>query len=291
MIMMDDIFSLQAEFGGDIDTENMQAIIAVQLADLDEALALSNRKGKGIEGSAGPSILAIDYPLQEYRDYLRNEAIALADAKLARSMDQALEVDSAIIGEALQLLQDRQLAMDLSEEIDPDCVDEPIPDPYVIRTPGADPRLPMGYATGSGTAAGASSTASLVREAKCCSCLEEHYCVTAPCGDMYCHNCLKTVFRNATRDEELFPPRCHRKEIPLFLAQPFLQKAEIAEFKAKREEFTTHNRVYCHNSHCGIFIPTKYIVDECAVCSGCTTRTVIPNPPNPSSAPTNSHSA
>ncbi|KAI5848047.1 hypothetical protein BZA05DRAFT_340376 [Tricharina praecox] len=267
------MLDLHAASGGITDEETLQAIIAVQLADLDEALALSNRKGKGVVGAESPRVSAAENPLQAYRDYLSKEAICLADAKLARSMDQALKEDAFIIGEALQFLQDRQLAMDLSGH-----VDEPVRGfsvPRMMHTPGADSRLPMGYATGSGTSSGVSSSTSLPCEAVCCSCLEDHFCVTAPCGDTYCHNCLKKVFHNATWDEELFPPRCHKQEIPLYLAQPFLQKEEIAEFKAKREEFTSHNRVYCHNSQCGVFILTKNIVDDCATCNACAMRTCV----------------
>jgi len=262
-------------FDGDTDEETLRAIIQVQLEDLDEALASNDCKGKCASGR----VSAADYPLQAYRDYLHAEAIFLADAKLARSMDRALGADAAIIGDALQLLRDHQLAISLAEGVEAQSTGEAMYSsaPRMERTPGADPRLPMGYATSSGTSSGISSSESLVREATCCSCIEIRYCVTAPCGDTYCHNCLITVFRNATRDEELFPPRCHKKEIPLFLAQPFLQKEDVQAFKAKREEYTTHNRVYCHNGRCGVFIPTKNTEEECAVCGQCAQLTVIPH--------------
>lgn len=269
-----DLFDEETPFDGDTDEETLRAIIQVQLEDLDEALANSNRKGKCAPGR----VSAADYPLQAYRDYLHAEAIFLADAKLAKSMDRALAADAAIIGDALQLFRDHQLAISLAEGVEAQLAGERVMHsfaPRMERTPGADPRLPMGYATSSGTSSGTSSSESLVREATCCSCIELRYCVTAPCGDTYCHNCLITVFRNATRDEELFPPRCHKKEIPLFLAQPFLQKEDILAFKAKREEYTTHNRVYCHNGRCGVFIPTKNTDEDCAVCGQCAQLTCV----------------
>jgi hypothetical protein len=229
----------------ELDEADRQAIIAVQLADIEEALALSNRKGKAKEGA---SISPADHALQHYRDHLSNAATILADAKLAASIDQALNADAEVLGQAFQeeeqALRDRELALSLAEEEDeivpetrfnPEIIYESIGRALVPHTPGANPRLPMGYATGSGTSHNGSST-SLVRELECCSCLEFRYCVTAPCGDGYCHRCLTQVFTKACTDEELFPPRCCREEIPLHLAAPFLKANEIALFKAKNEE-------------------------------------------------------
>jgi len=265
----------------DISSVDLQAIIAVQLVDLDEALANSTRKGKG---KAGGPVSGGDAALQQYRDYLASIATIAADAKLARSIDHALEVDQPIlvklVGEEETARRDREWAIRLSQEEGGDVGgDIPAPVSAVPRVPGADPRLGTGYATSSGTrrgaGAGGKSTTSLLKETKCCSCIETRFCITAPCGDAYCHECIKTVFRNACNDEECFPPRCHRQEIPLFLAHPFLSKDEVALFKAKKEEFMTGNRTYCYNATCLAFIPGKNFEGDCALCSKCSQMTCV----------------
>lgn len=70
-----------------------------------------------------------------------------------------------------------------------------------------------------------------------------------------------------------FPPRCCRQELPLRLAQPFLARAEIETFKAKREEFTTRNRVYCHG--CRAFVPKARVDGDCAACAACALETCV----------------
>jgi hypothetical protein len=233
----------------ELDDADLQAIVAVQIADLEEALALQNRKGKAKEGA---SITPAAQALQQYRDYLSNVTTILADARLAASINQALNADAGVLGQALeeeqQALRDREMAISLSEEEGEtesiaaprpqyDSATLPLPD-FETHTPGANPRLPMGYATGSGVVRDGSTTC-LVREIDCCSCMEFRYCVAAPCGDAYCHRCLIQVFKNACTDEELFPPRCCREEIPLFLAAPFLRAEEITLFKEKNIEVRT----------------------------------------------------
>ncbi|KAF8250894.1 hypothetical protein K440DRAFT_616536 [Wilcoxina mikolae CBS 423.85] len=266
----------------DLDSADMQAIIAVQLSDLDDALAQTTRKGKAKAGdsAATPGEAA----LRQYRDYLTSIASILADAKLAHSIDHALEADAAILAKHLveeeTARRDREWAIRLSRGQGGDMGDIPVPVSEVPRVPGADPRLGTGYATSSGTRRGGvggagKATTSLVQEMKCCSCIETRFCVTAPCGDAYCHVCIRTVFRNACNDEECFPPRCHRQEIPLYLAHPFLSKEEIALFKAKKEEFTTVNRTYCYNPTCLAFIPGKNCEEDCALCGKCAQMTCV----------------
>ncbi|KAA8909079.1 hypothetical protein FN846DRAFT_943327 [Sphaerosporella brunnea] len=275
-----------------ISDADLEAIVAVQIADLEEALSLNARKGKAREGAPAS---AAEQALQHYRNYLTNVSAILADARLAASLDQALNVDARILSEALeeeqQALRDREMAIALSREEDEEDEEEPVPVMTATQgsehvslpilgyrppthTPGANPRLPMGYATSSGTARNSSMT-SLVTERECCSCMEFRYCVTAPCGDGYCHICLKQVFKNACTDEELFPPRCCKEEIPLFLVAPFLQSQEIALFKEKNQEFSTPHRTYCHGPQCGAFIPPADIEEDCALCGKCTLMTCV----------------
>jgi len=303
---MGSLYDLYSRNGLDEEgAANTRAIIAVQLADIKVALSLRKGKGKDTD-PAPPDELA----LEQHRDYLLQTAQMLADAMLAHSLETALDTDARMVAQAMRdeemARMDRELALRLSGEA-------PIPQENATNigledinqqvtellryaeaysanyTPGANPTLPMGYATSSGTSSDISSgppsdspslnssTSSLVREGRCCVCFETRYCVSAPCGDTYCHVCLGAIFQNATVDEELFPPRCHKQEIPLFLVQPFMSKEDITRFKQKREEFKTRNRTYCHNTDCGRFIPTAYIDEEsdCALCGSCGKMTCV----------------
>lgn len=214
----------------DLDDADLKAIIAVQLADLEDALTHGDPKGKRKLGTASPTMTA----MLSYREYLESAETIIADNKLAQSIDRALNEDAELLSQVMaeeQLAQmDRRIALSLSEPQDdddsgsvfslgsfedflPDLDKEEMGVQFLVENqaragaPGANPRLGLGYATGSGTSGAPEtkdSTASLVRETICCSCMDTKYCVTAPCGDTYCHICIKQLFTNASADEELF---------------------------------------------------------------------------------------
>ncbi|OAA64405.1 Zinc finger, C6HC-type [Niveomyces insectorum RCEF 264] len=96
--------------------------------------------------------------------------------------------------------------------------------------------------------------------------------IRAPCKHDYCAACIFGLFDAATKDETLFPPRCCRQTIPLGddddedgtgdgntdcgrLVRAALPPATIATFRAKALEFSTANRIYCHDPTCSTFIP------------------------------------
>lgn len=85
----------------------------------------------------------------------------------------------------------------------------------------------------------------------------------------YCHDCIKQLFTNACRDEELYPPRCCRQEIPIDLVISYLSHDEVVEFLDKTEEYTCSDRTYCWQPSCSKFITQDYIscsVGECPSC-------------------------
>ncbi|KAI5782692.1 hypothetical protein EDC01DRAFT_619065 [Geopyxis carbonaria] len=238
-------------FQDDFDEETIAAIIAIQLQDLADELKSVNRKGKQREDAA-PSESEI--ALQGIQQCLRDEERALADARLARSIDAAMETDLKILQQEqeweAQAASDREMALRLERG-------------QSIPVTG---RAPAGRPGPSGVK---KEESKLVKEATCCSCLEKRFCVSAPCGDTYCHACLKVVFLSVMKDEGLFPPRCCRKEIPLFSVAPFLSAAETTAFKAKKEELSSAYRVYCSDPACSSFIGPKNIDDGCARCPKC----------------------
>lgn len=97
-----------------------------------------------------------------------------------------------------------------------------------------------------------------------------------PCGCVYCRSCLKRVFLNAAKDEELFPPRCCREPIPLEMAAPYMSADDLVFFRKKEIEYTTHNRTYCSNPKCGEFVePNRVVNGDCAVCFQCGSGTCV----------------
>jgi len=97
--------------------------------------------------------------------------------------------------------------------------------------------------------------------------------VEIPCGDLYCVDCLRRLFNKSTKDETLFPPRCHKKEIPPALVIEHLSEDEIARFTAAQEEFSTNDRIYCSKQSCSTFIFSRDIQAEAAKCKECDTIT------------------
>ncbi|QDS75638.1 hypothetical protein FKW77_006893 [Venturia effusa] len=116
-------------------------------------------------------------------------------------------------------------------------------------------------------------------DAQCIACddnLRNADVMRAPCGCVYCRSCLKTVFLNAAKDEELFPPRCCREPIPLELVAPYMSREESEHFKKKQIEYSTQNRTYCCNRQCGEFVhPAQVVKGDGANCSQCGTVTCV----------------
>lgn len=67
---------------------------------------------------------------------------------------------------------------------------------------------------------------------ECVSCLEK--CDTTmfvgSCGHGFCHDCTRQMFLGATKDEELYPPRCCGNIVPPRLAMRVLNYEELRDF-------------------------------------------------------------
>lgn len=108
----------------------------------------------------------------------------------------------------------------------------------------------------------------------CCTGLAND-AITLECDHQYCHDCLRSLFEHSFSDEELFPPRCCKKPIPvdLLIAHGVYRPDVQDRFEEKRVEFSTTNRVYCANTTCGTFVPPRKIRDGLAACAACKTTT------------------
>lgn len=108
----------------------------------------------------------------------------------------------------------------------------------------------------------------------CTSCLEvlpESQVIRAPCKHDYCHDCIKGLFTSAMRDESLFPPKCCQQAIPAGEHAEVLGENLVNLYHAKRIEFSTENRTYCHRADCGNFI--KPI--DVGTCQRCNKQTCV----------------
>ncbi|KAB8243547.1 hypothetical protein BDV35DRAFT_362788 [Aspergillus flavus] len=111
---------------------------------------------------------------------------------------------------------------------------------------------------------------------QCCICFERYESsdiIRLECGDLYCTDCLKSLFMRATKDEQLFPPRCCRQYIPLSLITKQMTTEEKDAFQRAKIEFSTSNRTYCSNTVCGRFIIPSNIFSEQAKCEYCGSST------------------
>jgi hypothetical protein len=113
----------------------------------------------------------------------------------------------------------------------------------------------------------------------CTACTDQHpvtNLIRSPsCGHEYCRDCLTSLFTASFTDETLFPPKCCQQPIPVEECRRFLTPGLIAQFNAKKIEFDTPNRTYCHRQACSAFVPSQFIFGHVARCSrvGCSART------------------
>lgn len=104
--------------------------------------------------------------------------------------------------------------------------------------------------------------------------------IRAPCSHYYDKSCIIELFKAATRDETLYPPRCCRQQIPLSSVRSLLTADAIELFNEKAAEFRTLNRVYCSNPRCSRFLgpqqegpkPSAYHLFKCSA-PDCKTET------------------
>ncbi|CZR60369.1 uncharacterized protein PAC_10265 [Phialocephala subalpina] len=96
----------------------------------------------------------------------------------------------------------------------------------------------------------------------CCEKFDEdlipHRCPKCP-SVIYCGGCLKDWFLDACRNESKMPPKCCHA-IPVSSIAHLLTTEQIGLYKAKFEEWSTPDRLYCPVPTCSTFIsPRLYI--------------------------------
>ncbi|KAF4982579.1 hypothetical protein FZEAL_1811 [Fusarium zealandicum] len=280
----------------DMDSDTLMLAIQLQREDLE--LWEKSRKGKHREGEVHDSDLAMEM----CRCELDNLDTIFSDRNLGLSISRAVETDANAIAKLTALeeeaAKDREFALRLSS--DPRArpkpnrsksqkVDEPLDDDFIRKLKALNIVSPVQAATGQEAEAdgdvselpqaessgwAATRRTNKTRECVCCGdrfpppALSE-----CPCSHEYCRECLVTLVQSSLRDESLFPPRCCRQPIPIETKGRFLPPELIGEFRAKKIESETPNRVYCSDPFCSTFVPPQFIKTEVAHCPRCHKKT------------------
>ncbi|OJT12587.1 hypothetical protein TRAPUB_10828 [Trametes pubescens] len=118
--------------------------------------------------------------------------------------------------------------------------------PQIVRPQSASPALIL-YESAPGS-----------ESATCVFCLSEvddsDMVVRVNCGHTFHMACIQDMFLKATVDESAFPPKCCKVPIQLAEVERYLAPVLVDRFRSKTIEFSTANRVYCHNRRCSVFL-------------------------------------
>eukprot|EP00854_Cymbomonas_tetramitiformis_P005804 gene5804-6999_t len=100
------------------------------------------------------------------------------------------------------------------------------------------------------------------RRMQCSGCFEDlrraHMAMDAlPCGHAYCIDCLSKLCAAALQDDDLLPVRCCRHPIPMEAVKSVLTPSRMELYERALEEHATHDRIYCGNERCGIFMGAR----------------------------------
>ncbi|OOO04983.1 Zinc finger, C6HC-type [Aspergillus oryzae] len=242
------------------NTDDEVVALLQQLEEID--LFGGKQKGKG----RADKPLGIDLAMTFFRDEVQAHIGFLNDLKLAHSIGHAVFMDGPAIAGVVQ------------ESCKPKN-----PSRGRVSSQSYHLHIPKGHLDGKGDIdrdsdedkGGPSKTyAERQKDAmerlsrpklQCCICFERYESsdiIRLECGDLYCTDCLKSLFMRATKDEQLFPPRCCRQYIPLSLITKQMTTEEKDAFQRAKIEFSTSNRTYCSNTVCGRFIIPSNIFSE-----------------------------
>ncbi|KAH6850707.1 hypothetical protein B0I37DRAFT_372229 [Chaetomium sp. MPI-CAGE-AT-0009] len=295
----------------DLDALTLSLIIQTQLEDLQEIARTHAPKGKGRAGEHDAStdlIAAIDVysaDLTATAQILADEAMCKS---IANAVDTDADVISAALSQEDQLVQDRELAFSLSGQrrpaatraqhvsqksfmsttTDEDTLERlralnmspsPAADHLYSEQAHADRPESSSWAQSrrhppAPKPALPAARKVVVRRA-CVACTENHPITnlarSPSCGHEYCQDCLRSLFTSSLTDETLFPPKCCGDALPIDTCKPFLTQGIVGQYQAKKIEFETPNRTYCHRRPCSAFVPPQFVRGGVAHCpqSGC----------------------
>ncbi|EME79959.1 uncharacterized protein MYCFIDRAFT_56529 [Pseudocercospora fijiensis CIRAD86] len=258
----------------------------------DETIALARQLeeiGLFMQGSKGKHPIGcppdLEVAFKSFQDELNSYKCFLEDQRLAQSIAAAVHDDSAIIAEMtakeLQCHRDRRMAFELVEGSDEYQVPvhSELAESYhhhaeddilstIAETVTANSVIDFSDdedESGPSMTFAERQAEVLKRMATqyVCSVCRDRYpsaqTIKVECEHRYCIDCAKGLFRRATKDETLFPPRCCKKNIDPLLVKRHMSAEEAQAFDAAAVEFSTVDRVYCSNRSCGRFVPPTLI--------------------------------
>ncbi|KAF4986598.1 hypothetical protein FGRMN_10766 [Fusarium graminum] len=250
--------------GLQMDCSSLALALELQRQDLESWQRSS--KGKQRAGEHTDSELA----LEAYRYEIDQIATYVSDRNLALSMAQAVEKDARLIAD-LQAVEreaerDHQLALRLSTNPGADAtpttkeeqngeMDKKFEDDLITILESMNIREPLmvnGSLVEDNLAQAESSSWAASRKPpqkrECVICTDKFsplFLSRMPCSHEYCRECLVRLVTAALQDESLFPPRCCGQNIPVESGR-WLTPQLVGQFKAKKLELDTPNRIYCN---------------------------------------------
>ncbi|RJE24123.1 RING [Aspergillus sclerotialis] len=256
------------------------------LEDLEDVE--NKQKGKQAAGNLTDNELAFKL----MREEILNAQTSIEDGILALSISSAVATDQNILAsirrEERIAEQDRRYALALSNG-------QPIPRNASHVSAASNPRpahktddavsvgmedlmgRTMAEDNGEGSSKHIASSSKTSYDIECAACLEKHDSAmfVGACGHEYCRDCTRQIFLGATRDEQLYPPRCCGNIIPPGIGLRFLDYEELRAFGQRAIEWATKDRLYCADPTCSKFIPPFTVKDEHGCCPECGKNTHV----------------
>jgi hypothetical protein len=269
---------------------------ALQLQIEEIEYQRERQTGKWTEGNPPDFSLAFD----AFEAELKWACSLVDDMKLAHSIARAVESDAGAIEESIaqerQCANDRYVALTMEGNISSSsAVSVPLPEmpqttaesidwDHVLRASTASTFSTVSSTTVAGPSAPYAARQAVILEQlpqlriECSACgdaVHPHLAVKMACKDVYCKVCVKRLFLDATKDQSLFPPKCHRNQFDISDIRNELTAEELAAFEAAQEEFTSTNKVYCANTDCARFIRALNRTKDLAHCANCGIETCV----------------
>ncbi|KAG6132173.1 hypothetical protein E4U12_003307 [Claviceps purpurea] len=268
----------------EIDPESLALIIEIQLQDLRCMV-----KGKHTIGHGPDSEVAAQFMEAE----VKNLSSFYADRSMSRSIAHALVTDADAI--SAHVLQEKQAADDRAFALR-ENPQGARPQPTAIASSSAshskvaevkinqklaaltvdEKKIPSAAELSITTADPSSASKEKNALRHCVACTSDVAStdsVRCPCSHDYCGDCITSLFSAAINDESLFPPRCCKEPIPLDLYKPFLSTTLLGTYEAKKLEYGTLDKTYCHVRTCSTFVPPAFVKDDVATCVKCQSKT------------------
>ncbi|KAJ6570874.1 hypothetical protein DFH09DRAFT_1261093 [Mycena vulgaris] len=279
-------------FPHDIDSATIALISQLALDDIEEIRC--SAKGKGREVSP-PS--DTECALRAYAEEVQDALRFVQDIELARSIDNALELDQPVLSvlsviedgshddhRYAEALQNGQVLPAQSE------VQRLLEDPNFSQLSQDEDETASGAADTHDAPADAQDTPNPTDtdnlshvQAHCIICRDDLQPLTsfqAPCEHFYCRQCISNLATSCIGDESLFPLQCCRQPLPMDGAQGVLAQLDLRlrfSLRAKVVEFGTlsKNRLYCPSPTCSAFLGSTADHTENMACPRCSTEVCV----------------